>query len=223
VRSPRQPKAAFKTLTLRPRCLFHPTVSTVQFAPAFPGWTGTIGGSQATYALYNDAYLSVSAISIIDSGWPYTYLGRVIQGNYTAVLQAGVIYTSPTTTEPADVTLSQTGRVPLGMKSLQFEASFSGSLTPATALVVTLGGQRLSYIPLGSGANYTLYGADIHAFAGLPAELDFTLPSPGLSGNNYVFLDAIQFSGLPVPEPGVLGLWALGAVLLGWRNLGQRR
>jgi hypothetical protein len=56
------------------------------------------------------------------------------------------------------------------------------------------------------------------------AELDFTVPAgnPHVN-NNYVFLDSIQFSNLPVPEPGILGLSALGALLLGWRILGRRR
>jgi hypothetical protein len=90
--------------------------------------------------------------------------------------------------------------------------------------VVTLGGQQLSLTALGSGANYTLYGAAIPALAGQTAELDFTVlaQNPHVI-NYYVFLDAIQFSNLPVPEPGVFGLSALGALLLGWRVLGRRR
>jgi hypothetical protein len=74
---------------------------------------------------------------------------------------------------------------------------------------------------LGSGANYTLYGADIHALAGQTAELDFTLL--GNVDINTIFLDSIQFSSQPIPEPGVYGLAALGALLLGWRGLGRRR
>ena len=62
----------------------------VQFAAAFPGWTGLVGGTQQTNALYNNVFLSVSTISIIDSGWSYPSLGGVIQGNYTAILQGGV-------------------------------------------------------------------------------------------------------------------------------------
>ena len=90
--------------------------------------------------------------------------------------------------------------------------------------MVTLGGQQLSLTVLGSGANYTLYGADIQAMAGQTAELDFTLlaQNPHVD-NNYAFLDSIQFSNQPVPEPGVVGLWALGAVLFGWRVVRRRR
>jgi len=216
-------QGSFQNLDFESATLVPISADTVQFAPAFPGWTGTVGGVQQGSALFNDVNLSVSAISIIDSGWPYTYLGGVIQGNYTAVLQAGVILTSPTTTEPADATLSQTGLVPLGTKSLQFKAYDPYSVGPAYALHVTLGSQQLSLIPLGSGGNYTLYGADIHTLAGQSAELNFTLPSLGSSGNNYVFLDSIQFSDQVLPEPGILSLSALGALLLGRRILGRRR
>ena len=194
----------------------------VQFATAFPGWTGLVGGAQQTTALYNSYFLGTSVISIIDHGWSYTSLGGVIQGNYTAILQAGVIVTA-TNSYPAATALSQTALVPSTAKSLQFKAYDPGFLSPAIPLVVRLGGQQLSLTALGSGANYTLYGADIHALAGQTTELNFTVPSPGNGDINNVFLDSIQFSNLPVPEPGILGLSALGALLLGWRILGRWR
>ena len=195
----------------------------VQFATAFPGWTGLVGGEQQTAALYNNAFLGTSAISIIDSGWSITYpnLGGVISGNFTAILQAGVLVT-PTNYYPADATLSQTALVPATAESLRFRAYDPSSLSPGIALRVTLGGQQLSLNALGSGANYTLYGADIHTLAGQSAELDFTVPSPGNGGINYVFLDSIQFSTVAIPEPDVFGLCALGAMLLGWR-FGHKR
>jgi hypothetical protein len=192
----------------------------VQFAPAFPGWTCSIAGVEQTFALYDTIALDSSAISIIDSGWPYPSFGGVIQGNYTAIVQAGLYGMTP-----ANTTLSQTGPVPIIAQSLLFKAYYTGSLSPAPIpLVVTLGGQQLSYTPVGSGTNYTLYGADIHTLAGQTAELDFTVlaQNPHVA-NTYIFLDSIQFSDLPVPEPGVFGLSALGALLLGWRVLGRRR
>ncbi|MCX6929773.1 MAG: PEP-CTERM sorting domain-containing protein [Verrucomicrobia bacterium] len=80
--------------------------------------------------------------------------------------------------------------------------------------MVSLGGVDLPYSPISAGANYTLYGADISAFAGQLEQLMFTA-LPG--GNNYWTLDDIQFSTQLVPEPGVFGLAALGALFLGWR------
>jgi hypothetical protein len=193
----------------------------VLFAPAFPGWTGSIGGVQLGTAVYNDAALDSSAISIIDHGYTgvFTGAGGVIAGNFTAILQAGLGGASQT---PADTTLSQTGLVPAPAQSLRFQGYLLAN-GPA-ALVVTLGGQQLSLTPLGSGANYTLYGADIHALAGQTAELDFTVRAEQPHVNNqYFFLDSIQFSAQPVPEPSVFGLSTLGALFLGWRVLRRRR
>ena len=195
----------------------------VQFAPAFPGWTGLVGGAQQTAALYNNWFLDTSGITILDHGWSSATLGALgvtgpLAGNYSALLQAGLFGT------PADTAISQTALVPAAAQSLLFNAYAPGFLSPLIPLTVTLGGQRLSLTPLASGANYTSYGADIHALAGTTAKLDFTVPAgnPHVN-NNYVFLDSIQFSDQPIPEPGVFGLCALGALLLGWRVLWRRR
>jgi hypothetical protein len=214
-----QGQGTFQNLGFESASLVPISGPTVQFAPAFPGWTASVGGSQLTTALYNDINLDTSGISIIDSGWSYFSVSAgVIQGNYTAILQAGLYGTTP-----ANMTLSQTGLVPGTAQSLQFKAYAPGFSSPLFPLVVMLGGQQLSCTPLGSGANYTLYGADIHTFAGQTAELDFTVlaENPHVN-NNYVSLDSIIFSNQPVPEPGVVGLWALGAVLFGWRVVRRR-
>jgi hypothetical protein len=188
----------------------------VQFAPAFPGWTGSIGGVQVSEARYNEAALDLSEIGIIDSG--FAFFGGVIQGTYTAIIQAGY---APGTFTPADTTLSQTGLVPSAAQSLLFRANLY--VNPG-AFVVTLGGQALSLVPLGGGANYTLYGADIHPLAGQTAELDFTVVAERPHTANYtVLLDSIQLSGTAIPEPGVLGLSTLGALLLSWRLWHRRR
>jgi hypothetical protein len=192
----------------------------VQFALAFPGWTGFVGPGQQAAALYNSSFLDTSGVSIIDQGWPVGELGAggVISGNYTAILQAGLFGT-----QPADTTLSQTALVPSNAQSLVFKGymvvdGISGSFNAA------LGGQTLSLTALGAGVNYTLFGADVHSWAGQTAELKFTVEAqqPHI-GNTYLFLDSIQFSDQPVPEPGILGLSALGALLLGWRILGRWR
>jgi hypothetical protein len=195
--------------------------SLVQFAPAFPGWAGYVGGVQQTTALYNNFFLDTSGISIIDHGWPTSIpFGGVIDGNFTAILQAGIV---GSITNPEDTTLSQTALVPPNTESLRFKAQPVFGL-PSDSFAVTLGGHALSLAPVEIGANYTLYAADVHSFAGQTAELDFTLfaERPHIS-NVYLVLDSIQFSTQAIPEPGALGLSALGALLLGGRVLGQRR
>jgi len=221
---PARAQGTFQNLGFESAALVPISANAVQFAPAFPGWTGTIGGVQQTAALYNAITLDTSAISIIDHGWsnPFGGPGGVIQDNFTAILIAG-LGSGPLGNQPGDVTLAQTGLVPVGAESLQFKAYALYSY-PFNPFAVTLGGQTLSLLPLQAGSNYTLYGADIHALAGQDAELDFTLfaQRPHM-GNNYLYLDSIEFSDQAVPEPGVFGLSALGALLLGWRTLARRR
>jgi hypothetical protein len=121
--------------------------------------------------------------------------------------------------QSVDATITQTGVVPLGTKSLQFKAHFD-PFSSGGSFSVTLGGQTLSLIPLQAGANYTLYGADISGWAGQTAALNFTVFSyPQQNAADYLFLDAIQFSNQRVPEPGVLSLSASGALLFGTRIL----
>jgi hypothetical protein len=186
----------------------------VQFAQAFPGWTATVGGFPLTNALYNNYFLDTAGMAIIDRGWSNQALGfprpvGLIDGNYTAVLFSGTFTNIRT---GADTSLSQTGLVPAGTESLEFKAQevFDSS----GSLVVTLGGQTLSLVTLGSGPNYTLYGADIGNWAGHEAQLSFTVPGETPHMNDeYVFLDSIEFLSNPIPEPRALAVVSVGAVM----------
>lgn len=189
----------------------------VEFAPAFPGWDGTIGGVQTTYALANYVFLDTAAISIINSNYTGDsglLPGGVVQGQYTAILQSGVDSVNNTLT-PANVSLSQTGLVPAGTQSLQFDAytvfDSSGSFN------VTLGGQPLALVILANYANYTVYGANIASFADETEPLVFTVPAeiPHVI-DEYLYLDAIQFSSSPIPEPSTFALVAAGGMSFAW-------
>ena len=190
------------------------------FAQAFPGWTGYVGGVQEGLTLYNNLAMDTVGFSIIDRGFINPLgAGGLIQGNFTAVLMSGLYQIG----QPADATLAQTGLVPAGTASLRFSAHLD-NLSTSDTFSVALGGQTLSLIPLQAGANYILYAADIHGWAGKTAELDFTCIAQRPHGaDTYLYLDSIQFSDQSVPEPGVFGLSALGALLLGWRSIGRRR
>jgi hypothetical protein len=193
----------------------------VDFGQAFPGWTGYVGGAQQFAAVYNGLFMDTAGFSIIDRGFtnPFGEPGGLIQGNFTGVLMSGITGVL----QPADATLAQTGLVPAGTESLQFRAHLD-NFSSSDTFDVTLGGQTLSLIPLQAGANYILYGADIHAWAGQTAELAFTaIAQRPHHVDTYLYLDSIQFSNQPVPEPGIFGLSALGVLLLGWRTLGRRQ
>jgi len=69
------------------------------------------------------------------------------------------------------------------------------------AVRVSFNGLTLPRVPLGSTANYTVWGVDVSAYAGQTGELRFT--APWLSAG---VLDGIQFSLTAIPEPSVLAL-----------------
>jgi hypothetical protein len=172
----------------------------VPFTQAFPGWTGNIGGALVLSVLHNSMALDSAAIDIIDTTASY---GVVIGGRYTAVLQSGLgSYPSNAAT-----TLSQTGLVPFGTKSLRFKAIIG--FDSLGTFAVTLGGQTLSLTTLGSGTNYTLYGADVRQWAGKTNQLNFTVFGEGPHRNDEnLWLDDIQFSIQPVPVAPPISLSA---------------
>ena len=191
------------------------------FAQAFPGWTDYVGGVREGLTVYNTLAMSTSGFSIIDHSFtnPFGEPGGLISGNFTAVLMSGISGVS----QPSDATIAQTGLVPAGTESLRFRAQFD-TFSSSDSFGVTLGGQTLSLVPVSVGANYTVYAADIHALAGQTAELAFTVFAyPQQIASDYLYLDSVTYSGLPVPEPGVFSLSTLGALLLGWRALRRRR
>ena len=102
--------------------------------------------------------------------------------------------------------------VPANALSIQFKA-LQFFPRPFT---LSLDGQTLPLVSLEVAPTYTLYGADVTPFAGSNREMRFTAFTPD-GGLNNVYLDSIQFSNQPIPEPSVYGLFALGALLLGWR------
>ena len=184
----------------------------VSVTAALPGWTGYLGTNQVTQVLQNNATLGNASIDIFGPNWSGGGRASIIEGQYTVALQAGV---DPSTGPPnlISASISQTGLVPANAESLQFKA------TPFS-FTVSFAGQTLPLVALGSGANYTLYGADISSFAGQTGALTITaLPVAPTLG---VF-DSFQFSNQRVPEPGIMGLSASGALVLGWRVLRRLR
>ncbi len=182
----------------------------VAFAPALPGWTGYVGEAQQTAALYNNYFLNSSGIGIFRTN--ASFQGH-IDGEFTLLLQAG--YTLGPITTPADTSISQIGLIPPAAQSIQFKAQHGLNLGSGPGdLVVTLGGDILSLTSVGSGGNYTLYGADVRNWAGRTAELRFTVLSvtPNIGSSSW-FLDSIVFSTTPIPEPRVLTLVAFAAFL----------
>jgi len=117
-------------------------------------------------------------------------LSPILQGSYSVSLE-------PFSSTAA---ITQSGVIPATAQSLRFYAS--GSIR------VSFAGQSIPLSNLGSTATATIYGGDISSFANLFGLLQF-------QGGG--ILDNIRFSNQPIPEPSVLGLFGLGALLFGWR------
>ena len=172
---------------------------------ALPGWTVYLGGNPQTQISYNNPATGSTWVSIFATN------GYQIGGKNSVLLQGGFYPFQPPT-----ATISQIGFVPLSALSLLFQAQPGQG-----ALEVSLGGQALNFFALSTGANYTLYGADITGFAGQTAALSFSALQ-NLDAYNAWNLDNIQFSSTAVPEPSALALTVLGISLAGIRYRNYR-
>jgi len=179
----------------------------VQWNPAMPGWTGSVrGGNQVSSLFHRDTCLSsCTGIFIIDQPTIRAMGGHLIRplaGQYSVMLEAGLGFAHA---PPYDASIAQTGVIPLDAQSLRFVGLFGGTAPP----VVSLGGQALSLHTF-AGPGFTLYAADVSAFAGQTAELRFTVTTDHASAQqgrgSAWLLDAISFSAVPVPEPSVVFL-----------------
>jgi hypothetical protein len=185
---------------------------------ALPWWTVYAGPYQQSQVWYNGVSAGGTLVSIIDLH-TQGFNNRVIGGNFTATLDSGTFFVNGNQQIVASAAIAQSGTIPVGTRSLMFDASGDVS-----ELLVTLGGQVLAFGALSSGANFTTYGADVSAFVGQTAELRFTeQPNAAPDIFKIAYLDDIQFSPTSVPEPGVFGLSVLAALLLCWRFLWRRR
>lgn len=180
----------------------------VQFAPAFPGWTGSLGTNQQDLALFNNLFIGTAAIALLGPGWSGT---DIIAGNYTAVLQAGSDPSGSIT--PVDASIAQSGMVPAGARTIQLVSSGARN-----GFIVSLNGQRINMAIVGTQNGFNTYAGDISQFAGLAEELKITALSAPSSPAN-LDLDSIVFSAQAIPEPSALGLFVPGLVAL---TLGRR-
>jgi hypothetical protein len=184
---------------------------------ALPGWTVSFGyGPTGNSRIQQDQV----AFNSLDPWIPQAILVGTngtgtgvfpIQGDFGVLLQA----MNMPGYQWHDVSISQTAIVPTNAQSILFEAQ-----PGAETFLVSMNSQNIPYEAMTTGANYTLYGGDISAFAGQSAELEMSVlvPFSDPSGWN---IDSIGFSTQPVPEPSTfaLGGLALGLmVIIGMRN-----
>ena len=186
----------------------------VTISSAVPDWTvySTVDSygdySQQTTCFYGTISLGGTGLTLIGPATPSNE-ATAIDGHYSVFLQ---------TYAPNNwVSISQTGLIPSGTQSLIFEAT--GGEVPF--LSVQIGTQTVPFSAIGSGANYTLFAANISAWAGDVEPLTFTAYSSGYPDSWE--LDDISFSPTAVPEPRTLALSGLGAMIFGARKWLARR
>jgi hypothetical protein len=180
-----------------------PSPDYVTAASALPYWTILVAGTQQNGVFENDPTLGDSSVGLIGPGDRF---GSPIDGEYSVLLE-GIF---PGTT----ASISQTGEIPSGAKSLLFEAS-NGEQGEQGQFEIFLGSQSVPFIAVGGGPNYTLYGANISAWASQTAQLSFV--ATGGSFNTWE-LDDASFSTTAVPEPGMLVLIILNGIAFGVHN-----
>jgi hypothetical protein len=188
----------------------------VPIGSALPGWSASISWSNnGTYngtfpqsqVLYDITTVGSPGIGIMSTDVGYAHW-LPLQGSYSLWLAGGVSGIGGR----GSSTINQTGLVPRGTLSVLMDVRTDYGFT------VSLGGQDIHMVPLQTYPSYTLDGGDVSAFAGQTAKLSITAPYSPVSNPSDVLLDDITFSPNPIPEPSVFGLFASGALLLGWRG-----
>ncbi len=185
------------------------TEESVSVTAALPGWTAYFGTNQITEVGHN--IITLGSVNVGVWGPNYGFAIPPLQGDYSAILQPG----SFGNLQGLSASIAQTGLVPSSAKSMQFLAA----LAFTNDLVVTLGGQTLAVVSLGSN----LYGCDVSAFTGSVENLEFTIAYNNDHGNDLNFLDDITFSTQAVPEPSPMSLLLAGVTVLGIRRFTSRK
>jgi hypothetical protein len=169
----------------------------IETGPALPGWTASIGGNPQAAILFNNITLSGSAIALLGPATP------AAGANYGVdLLGAG---TGPSGTS----SIQQTGIVPVGANSIQFNSS-SYPFYPATDISfgLTMNGHQVNLLPLTMANNIWTYGGNISQYGGTSVTMSFY----SVVGN--LIFDDITFSSQSIPEPGALALFSLGSMIL---------
>jgi hypothetical protein len=170
-------------------------------ASALPYWTEAVGGDQQEEVGVNAFSTGASAVSLVGPGSPVA----PIDGNYSVYLQ----YLNPVQIP----SISQTGIIPLGTQSLEFEAA---KYSVGNSLVqVMIGSQQVPIAQIGSGPNYAVFGANISAWADQQETITFSAGAPSLPYLGSLWeLDDITFSpNAVVSEPSPLALTGMGGLL----------
>src|ERR1022692_1699846 len=180
-----------------------------------PGWTdyGDFFSSNylgSTYIWYNNQTLDNPGVSLEGTN----YWTPAISGKYSIYLWGGDVDFHGA--GPGATAIGQTGQIPLGTQSITYWGL--SRLNPyhpyQDFFQITFAGHILNFSDLADTPNYTLYGADISAFAGQTGELRFSATwNSGLPG----MIDNIQLSAMAIPDPSVLRVFYICLFSFCWQ------
>jgi hypothetical protein len=181
----------------------------VPVSSALPDWTVAIGGVQQANVGYNAFSTGAPTVTLISAN----IQSPPLDGNYSVMLESSDESTA----------ISQTGNIPLGTQSLFFDAQKGSGSGGNGNLVVTIGSQTVSTVPVAVEPNFVVYGANISAWAGTTESLTFTAPAAN-SAFNIWELDDISFSSNAVPEQNPVMLSGIaGCLFAGYRRFVKRK
>jgi hypothetical protein len=181
----------------------------VSASSALPFWTPEIGGIPQSVILQNTLSTGAPEVTLTAPGGPIAAL----DGSFSVLLTAS----------GETASISQTGLIPVGTASLFFEAQLIPGGPPNQILDVLIGSQTVPTVLVATESTYSIYGANISAWAGTTEELTFsaaTVPSD----LNIWEIDDISFSSTGVPEPDPFILTGLGGTLFAlYRRFAPKR
>lgn len=179
------------------------------------GWSGYNGDQPETAVSINNIFLDSAGISLFTTrvSGPLDFSSEILQGTQSAFLQAGV---QPGFGPIVPTSLAQTGTVPVGVQSLQFEAILGNAPFTVSLNGVASPVWELALNDRGAAPASKTFGVDVSPYAGKEVDLRFTV-LPGDTQHGTLVLDRLQFSASSVPEPATWTLLGTGAIALGLR------
>jgi|SRR5665213_2089397 len=184
---------------------------------ALPFWTVFEDSSVCTAIWGAPQALDETSVALVSKGAPNQSGNSPLAGNYCIQMYA---FADAPSGFFKTASISQTGFVPAGTKSIQFLISsppVAGGQVEASP-TVTLNNILIPiFQQSASGGVLTMVG-DVSAFANSTAELDIqcigTSGLPGTLSENIFDLDSISFSSSQVPEPNTERLMVIGILIV---------
>jgi len=187
---------------------------------ALPYWTVQEDGTACTAVWGAPVALDQTSVALLSPVNGY-YPGYIpLLGSYSVQLYA---YADVPSDYFHTASISQTGLIPLGSKSIRFlmeSPPVAGGAVQANP-IVTVNGTPINISPMSVSGGVMTMAGNISAYAGMTVDLTIlcqATPGGFPSDENIFTLDDIQFSPSSVPEPSFFSLLTLCGLFFGLRR-----